>query len=79
VKGRTHEIELWSVDHRYNAFTGEAERAFAAGGVVYVMIYLLALSGLQGVLNLVADGGFLFCTLLAVWQLSTRLMSQAAA
>ena len=52
---------------------------FAAGGVVYVMIYLLALSGLKGALNLVADGVFLFCTLLAVWQLSTRLMSQATA
>jgi hypothetical protein len=54
----------------YNAFTGEAERAFAAGGVVYVMIYLLALSGLKGALNLGADGVFLFCTLLAVWLLS---------
>jgi hypothetical protein len=46
---------------------------FAAGGVVYVMIYLFALSGLKGAVNLAADGLFLLCTLLAVWQLSTRL------
>jgi hypothetical protein len=61
--------------HRFGVVCG----LFAAGGIGYVMIYLLALSGLKGALNLVADGVFLFCTLLAVWQLSTRLMSQATA
>ena len=40
----------------------------AGGGIVYVMIYLLALSGLSGTVNLVADGLFLACTLAALWQ-----------
>ena len=31
------------------------------GGIVYVMIYLLALSGFSGASNLVADGVFLAC------------------
>jgi hypothetical protein len=35
--------------------------------------------GVERALNLVADGVFLFCALLAVWQLSTRLISQATA
>ena len=49
---------------------------FAGGGVVYVLIYLLALSGLKGPVNLLADGTFLLCTLLTVWQLSRKLISQ---
>jgi hypothetical protein len=48
---------------------------FAGGAIVYVMIYLIALSGFRGAMNLVADGTFLICTVLAMWQLSKRLLS----
>lgn len=51
----------------------------AAGGVVYAMLYLFALSGFKGPVNLAADGVFLGCTVLAAWQLSARLLTQAAA
>ena len=41
--------------------------AFAAGGgILYVMIYLLALSRLSGAVNLVADSVFLVCTLVSL-------------
>ena len=40
----------------------------AGGGIIYVMIYLLALSGLSGTINLVADSLFLCCTLVSLWQ-----------
>ena len=45
----------------------------AGGGIIYVMIYLLALSGLSGTVNLVADGLFLACTLAALWQVGSRV------
>ena len=45
----------------------------AGGGVLYALIYLLALSGLRGIANVTADGMFLICTVLAIWQLSERL------
>lgn len=51
----------------------------AAGGVVYAMLYLFALSGLKGAVNLTADGVFLGCTVLAAWQLSARLLTQGSA
>jgi len=44
----------------------------AGGGIIYVMIYLLALSGLSGTVNLVADGLFLGCTLVSLWQVGIR-------
>lgn len=44
----------------------------AGGGVVYVMIYLMALSGFSGTVNLTADGLFLGCTLLALLQVGSR-------
>ena len=44
----------------------------AGGGIIYVMIYLLALSGLSGTVNLVADSVFLGCTLLSLWQVGAR-------
>jgi hypothetical protein len=40
----------------------------AGGGIIYVMIYLLALSGLSGAANLIADGIFLLCTLISLCQ-----------
>ena len=40
----------------------------AGGGIIYVMIYLLALSGLSGAVNLIADGIILMCTLISLWQ-----------
>ncbi len=45
----------------------------AGGGIVYAMIYLLALSRLSGTANLVADGIFLVCTLLSLWQVGHRV------
>ena len=48
--------------------------AFAAGGgIVYAMIYLLALSGLSGAVNLAADSLFLVFTAVALWQVGTRV------
>lgn len=48
--------------------------AFAAGGgIVYVMIYLLALSRLSGNVNLLADGMFLICTVVSLWQVGGRV------
>ena len=44
----------------------------AGGGIIYVMIYLLALSGFSGAGNLIADGLFLACTLVALWQVGFR-------
>lgn len=41
----------------------------AGGAVVYVMIYLLALSGLKGIENLVFDGLFLCVNTIAIIQL----------
>jgi len=45
----------------------------AGGGVIYVMIYLLALSGLSGAMNLIADGIFLACTFISLWQVGHRV------
>jgi hypothetical protein len=50
----------------------------AGGGIVYVMIYLLALSGFSGPVNLIADGIFLVCTLLSLWQVGYRLSPRRA-
>jgi hypothetical protein len=53
--------------------------AFAAGGgIVYAMLYLLALSRLSGAVNVVADGLFLAITLAALWQVGTRVRHRAA-
>ena len=40
----------------------------SGGGVIYAMLYLVALSGFSGTGNLVADGIFLACTVAALWQ-----------
>ena len=37
------------------------------------MIYLLALSGFSGAVNLVADSLFLACTLVTLWQVGVRV------
>ena len=50
----------------------------AGGGIIYVMIYLLAMSGLSGTVNLVADGLFLGCTLVSLWQVGVRTRRHAA-
>jgi hypothetical protein len=53
--------------------------AFVAdGGIVYVMIYLLALSGFSGAVNLIADGMFLVCTLISLWQVGYRVSLRRA-
>jgi hypothetical protein len=43
-----------------------------------VMIYLLALSGLSGAVNLIADGIFLVCTLISLWQVGCRVSLRMA-
>ena len=50
----------------------------AGGGVIYVMIYLLALSGVSGAVNLIADGIFLLCTLISLWQVGYYASFQKA-
>jgi hypothetical protein len=52
----------------------------ACGGIVYVMIYLVALSHLAGAVNLVADVVFLAFAVASVWQVcrNTRVRSQKA-
>jgi hypothetical protein len=54
---------LWR-GHRF----GVVFALVASGGALYALIYLLALSGFHGGLNLVADSAFLLCTLAALWQ-----------
>ena len=49
----------------------------AGGGILYAMIYLLALSGLSGTVNLVADSLFLVLTLVALWQVGARMKSSS--
>ena len=50
----------------------------AGGGIIYVMIYLLALSGLSGAVNVVADGLFLDITHVSLWQVGVRARRRAA-
>ena len=50
----------------------------AGGGIIYVMIYLLALSELSGTVNLVADSLFLGCTLVSLWQVGVQTRQRAA-
>ena len=45
----------------------------AGGGIIYVMIYLLALARLTGTVNVVADSLFILCTLVALWQVAVRI------
>src|SRR5688500_7122171 len=51
---------------------GSVFACVASGGVIYVMIYLLALSGFSGTVNIVADSLFLACTLASLWQVAHR-------
>ena len=45
----------------------------AGGAVIYVMIYLLALSGLKGMVNLIFDGLFLAVNMISVFQITKRI------
>jgi ABC-type enterobactin transport system permease subunit len=51
----------------------------AGGAVTYVMIYLLALAGLKGAPNLIADGLFLSINCIAVLQLACRFSKGSSA
>ena len=52
--------------------------AFTAGdGIIYAMIYLLALARLSGAVNFVADSLFLVFTLAALWQVGARVRQGA--
>src|SRR5262245_45048111 len=55
---------------------GDLLGLIAGGAVLYVMLYLLALSRLTGPTNLTADGLFLTINTLAVVQLVTRLSAK---
>lgn len=46
----------------------------AGGAVIYVMIYLLALSGFKGALNLIFDGLFLTVDTIAVLQIGGTML-----
>lgn len=50
---------------------GSVSAFVAGGGIIYVMIYLLAL-GFSGIDNVIMDGIFLVCTLVSLWQVSSR-------
>ena len=51
---------------------GNVSAFVAGGGIIYAMLYLFALSGFSGAVNLIADGIFLVCTLGALWQVAHR-------
>jgi hypothetical protein len=51
-------------------YLGKVIGLIAGGAVVYVLIYLLALSGLHGAINLGFDGAFLVADVFAVAQLA---------
>ena len=65
-------------------YLGKTIGLIAGGAMVYVLIYLLALSGLQGAINLSFDTAFLVADIFAVAQLvqmervraSTRIFAQ---
>lgn len=50
-------------------YLGKIIGLLAGGAVIYIMIYLLALSGLKGAINLSFDSAFLIADSIAVWQL----------
>jgi hypothetical protein len=52
-----------------NHFLGKLSGLISGGAVIYVMIYLLALSGFKGVVNLTFDSLFLIVNILAVFQI----------
>jgi hypothetical protein len=45
----------------------------AAGAMIYVLVYLLALAHLKGTVNVIWDTTFLVCTLIALIQLASGL------
>jgi hypothetical protein len=50
-------------------YLGKIIGLIAGGAVVYVMIYLLALSGLKGAVNLIFDSAFLTANVIALLQI----------
>ena len=59
-----------------NKKSGEVLGVFSGGAVTYVMVYLFALSGLHGFVNLVFDGLFLGFNLVATLQIGRMLLLQ---
>jgi len=57
-----------------NKKSGEVLGVFSGGAVAYVMVYLLALSGLHGTVNLVFDSVFLGLNIGATLQIIGRLI-----
>lgn len=58
-------------NHPAGAYLG----LLSAGGIIYVMVYLLALSKLRGTENLLFDGIFLLLTLLSAWRIARKSAS----
>jgi hypothetical protein len=54
---------------------GSVSALVAGGGIIYAMIYLLALARLSGPVNTIGDGLFLTCTVGSMWQVG-RLLSK---
>jgi hypothetical protein len=52
---------------------GSVFACVASGGVIYAMIFLVALAGFSGIVNIVADSLFLACTLVSLWQIAQRI------
>jgi hypothetical protein len=57
---------------------GSVSALLASGGIVYVMIYLLALARLSGVVNVIGDGLFLAFTVVSIWQVVAFSRQQTA-
>ncbi|VAW37280.1 hypothetical protein MNBD_DELTA02-1003 [hydrothermal vent metagenome] len=53
---------------------GRVLGVFSGGAVSYVMVYLIALSGLEGIVNLAFDGVFLGLNLAATFQVARLLI-----
>ena len=59
-----------------NSALGKILGLISGGAVIYVMIYLLALSGLKGAGNLIFDSLFIIINLLALIQIGKLSMNE---
>lgn len=59
----------------YQHYLGYTFGLMSCGAVIYVMIYLLSLSGLKGEVNLVFDSIFLIVNIVAMVQITVKLKS----
>lgn len=59
-----------------NHYLGNVFGLLSGGAVIYVIIYLLALAGFKGVINLVFDSIFLIVNAIAVFQIVKNIKSK---